>query len=467
MPTPVWYQPSGREALAQSTPRHQWMCEQLLARRRLQAAGESVLPWLQAAIQKSVGPQMTPTRVFEVLSDGLGYLEPNWHAIDFGPAQPSGSSAAAQVAALRERIRVAREKHRESLSGFPTQRALGGRLYESGLFLVAPQNSYFLAGGAWQEVSKSVLPLKFESDGTNPESERRTIDASLRLLSQQVLWPSFFENSKGSYLSLVFLHTSLWQSVAGVWAFHARCDGDFQVPSIADEARLRQLVEPAIRCLEDVVGWANEHEGSHAGRRRNVDLFFRATGRLEPEWTPDGVRGLFEEHDRRVYEISPSPSEASDAREIFDRALDLLADRSGVHKPASAADHLASAILRCLQGLFVAGRLAEQTSNPPTTQQAQLPPLSKITLDYVARECRMAAPFLPAEYPSDDPEGLAKTIAKAVPVLTDPEWRSWCSVAFRLLCLAGFAGRDVLNLATVTTDERELVMTVAGEESAQ
>lgn len=466
MPTPAWYQPSGREALAQSTPRHQWMCEQLLARRRLQAGGQTVLAWLKTALQKSVGDQVTPTRVFEVLSDGLGYLEPNWHAIDFGPAQPLGSSAAAQVAALRERIRVAREKHRESLSGFPTQRALGGRLYESGLFLVTPQISYFLAGGAWQEVSKSVLPLKFENDGTNPENERRTIDASLRLLSQCVLWPSFFENSKGTYVSLVFLHTSLWQSVAGVWAFHARCDGEFQVPRIGDETHLRQLVEPAICCLEDVVGWANEHEGSHAGRRRNVDLFFRATGRLEPEWTPDGVRGLFEEDDRRVYEIPPSPSEASDAREIFNRALDLLASRSSVHQPASSADPQTSAILRCLQGLFVAGRLAEQTPTHLTAHHTQLPPLSKITLDYVARECRVAAPSLIAELSPDDPEGLARSVAKAVRTLRDPEWQSWCSVAFRLLCLAGFAGGDVLSLATDTTDEGEFISAIAGDVSA-
>jgi hypothetical protein len=55
-------------------------------------------------------------------------------------------------------------------------------------------------------------------------------------------------------------------------------------------------------------------------------------------------------------------------------------------------------------------------------------------------------------------------LAKAVLSIEDADWRSWCSVAFRLLCLAGFAGPEDRLRASDTTDEGELVSAIAGED---
>ena len=82
---PPWF--TQHMALRDSASRHRWMCEQLVERRRLQFFAQSSLTKETPAgtairwYQDQLGVKGI-THITEVLSDGLGYIEPNWHAAE-------------------------------------------------------------------------------------------------------------------------------------------------------------------------------------------------------------------------------------------------------------------------------------------------------------------------------------------------------------------------------------------------
>ena len=127
--------------------------------------------------------------------------------------------------------------------------------------------------------------------------------------------------------------------------------------------RLRNLLEPPIYCLDDVVGWSNEFEGLHQLRRGNVDFFYACSGKTPPVWTPDGIKyGINElaetkEIDAAVYSLPVEGDPATTIRGTFQLAV---LTEAALENGATATDGDRSAsLLRAVEAFVVALRLLE------------------------------------------------------------------------------------------------------------
>lgn len=313
------------EAIVEPIARHEWMCRQLKDRRQAQIRGatgrlyESLLNQLfdfgtPASPPSDFAHETDPLvgKVFEVLSDGLGYVEPNWHALVSDGEIPE-IVAPDVLAQFHIRIR----KLRDRLStGTRTQRAIGNSLYESALFAVSNEGVWLLAmkpgAETWAPLpdgNDDVLPLKRGGQLTLQTLASSDPAASLIAIARSVHWPAFLVGAQPSEcLSLVLLHTSLWHEAAGVWAFHVRCNGATKIEpkSSVNLSSLRALVAPAVCCLEDVTGWAYEREGLHRVRQHNVNFRYHCLGiTTPPRWDPDGFpsAGVDRAMDSLVYNL--------------------------------------------------------------------------------------------------------------------------------------------------------------------
>lgn len=325
--------------MTESERRHGWMVRQLLLRRGEQnLPGDTLHSWYTGILRRLFLLQDDWGRgncvsLYEVLADGLGTTEPNWSALHCDSTLVDGAVLSSdRIAQLKSDIR----KKRNSIADVDvrTHRAIGSRLYQSCLFAVTQDGAYRLTGpsdgqfswvqcGSVPSTGSSLLPVKCDSEARVDEyiaTEEAHIARSLRTISDKVLWPAFFNNSSNMSFSLVYLHTSLWEEVAGVWALHCKCsDEGGGAPRIAsndvcgDIQALRHLIEPAIFCLSDVSGWALHREGEHAKRRRSVNIYCALLGIAPPVWGPDGLDlfGTFGDEVGEIYngELGSSLSE--------------------------------------------------------------------------------------------------------------------------------------------------------------
>jgi hypothetical protein len=316
-PVPPWL--VDEATIVEAQDRHSWMCRQLKERRQRQfrnASTESYGHVLSQLFDTSPASVTQTEHIFEVLSDGLGYIQPNWHALEVTPGRTEIITQNAQ-AKFNDRI----ASHREQLSvGTRTQRAVGKLLYESALFAISNSGIWLLSTAPPSEQwvylntgDNGPLPIKTD---TGMSRSLHTLDpvTSLSAITQKALWPSFFVDAKPcECLSLVLLHTSLWHEGAGVWAFHARFRGAEQIRPKKSVllSELRSLVAPAVCCLEDVSGWAYQREGLHAQRRLNVNFLYHALGVLVPEWDQDGIVGSADVDRERDFSVYDLPADAA------------------------------------------------------------------------------------------------------------------------------------------------------------
>lgn len=338
--------------LRRSEERHSWMCEQLVHRRNAQILEESsseantrTLMWYKEQLAWILGDS-SPSKVVEVLSDGLGFIEPNWHAVAVRSGDNRGLTNLGRGELEQMKGTIARKRRGLTGTTLKTQRAIGQDLYEPGLFLVTKGSVFFYrpGGRAANKMSGSTsaiwvdLSSEFSEFRELPVIERTEIRRdrsgeialSLGRITREVLWECMLPPGQ-HYFSLILLHTSLWQETAGVWALHVAANqGLLQEPVSVELPNIRRLIEPPAYCLEDVLGWSYEFEGTHRWKRNNVDFLREALGMGRPKWTPDGIAynsgdGPPEkEADRAAYELSVERLPSRAIRDIFRQAIKLL-----------------------------------------------------------------------------------------------------------------------------------------------
>lgn len=394
---PPWSTNVDAKELWDTERRHEWMCIQLEMRRRYQMnlepatskgkGGDAAIAWYQAQLLKTM-PGCQIEHVVEVLSDGLGFVEPNWSAITAVRQEAAGIVRLREVH-LKEKktaVRLARANLTSSdspnLFKFKTQRAIGKDLYEPSLFLVTDRMVYFCQPGdtssnanhndsvfSWQAVigedCTAKLPLKLPLSFARNTS--LDIGSSLRDLTHKVLWKSLLPRGvqPSNCFSIVLIYTSLWQDTAGVWALHAACEKALCVPPNAVHiSDVRTLIEPAIYCLEDVLGWSCEFEGAHRLKRFNVNFLYECMGKDMPLWTSDGINyGLNENHlrdfDKAAYDLPVDRLPSDSVRDVFRQAVGrYYLERNNEHCPGFAAlGEAAQMIARAVDGAVIGIRL--------------------------------------------------------------------------------------------------------------
>jgi hypothetical protein len=403
---PPWSKGVDAKQLRNSTWRHGWMCQQLVTRRRHQmnladVPAESKLPkgtlaadWYASHLSK-LFPKCNIRQVVEVLSDGIGFIEPNWSAISTIRGSDGGVGPMDDELLLERKISVKASRATMAQIGasdspkFTTQRTIGGTLYEPGLFLVTENSVSFCHAGhsgrralnsgsvsRWlpmvNEGDSADLPLKVPADHAPvafSKETNRDIEKSLIGLTKDVLWKSLFHKTvaPSHCFSLVLIYSSLWQETAGVWALHVECAGGIGSPTTSVPiSDLRALIEPAILCLEDVQGWSCEFEGTHRWKRYNVDFVNEALGRTRPPWTLDGIeygagRHHLYELDKAAYELSVDRLPSESIRDVFRQAVEeQYRLQNGSATPPShtcRGDDIAKLILRAADGAVVGVRL--------------------------------------------------------------------------------------------------------------
>lgn len=382
--TPPWSEDSAH-ALSNTEQRHEWMCKQLVMRRETQmqlskhasGKGAVAINWYERRLS-SLHPNVEIENIVEVISDGLGFIEPNWSALYAATHEAEGIArySEQQLKSTRETVRKERDKlaFPGNVIRFKTQRAIGCDLYEPSIFLIMKDAVYFcqshkLDEGAgesvceWQPVDKADLRLK--KVGHELDTAKGEISKSLYDLTSKVLWPAFFPHLEDpSFFSLVLIYTSLWQETAGVWALHASCNNRLNTPPEAIKiADLRNLIEAPIFCLEDVLGWSYEFEGTHSLKRHNVNFLYECQGMSQPVWTADGIvespsRQKARDVIRAAYELSADRMLPDSTREIFQRAVDLCCHLKRLGNYAhEKLDEKALKIVRSIDAAVVGVRL--------------------------------------------------------------------------------------------------------------
>ena len=348
---PSWALDIKDGSLTDSQFRHDWMCDQLMMRRRrqmdlqnhLDQQGHIAATWYNDYFLH-IFKEIRVKNVIEVLSDGLGFLEPNWSALKSSPIEHAGVSKLSGPA-LDEKKRQVKKARRELYHGqnskqhFKTQRTIGRHLFEPGLFLIVNDAIYYCqiddSGGChyvgkrvtWIKLSEAsdfeLMPLRDPDDKAN-----ENIGSSLHDITKSVLWPTLLPkiSDQKKCFSLVLMQTSLWQETAGVWAMHVLCDGDVGAPIYHTFLQsIRPLIAPPILCLSDTLGWSCEYDGMHHFRKDNYYFFKDISGFDRTPWTLDGVDDTggvtVSEVDKSVYYLSPCILPSDMACKIFTLAV--------------------------------------------------------------------------------------------------------------------------------------------------
>lgn len=446
---PPWRKNVDARDLRDSERRHGWMCTQLETRRRFQMKvpdplnkrrnGDLAIDWYGSQLSR-LFPGCHIDDVVEVLSDGIGFVEPNWSAISANRHDTHGvvKIEGERLEASKKAVKTARAGMAQHFDPrarkFTTQRTIGRDLYEPGLFLVTESTVYFCQASdsgrgardraclvAWSPVvgasEVADLPLKVPQEPlTFVQETNANIDSSLRDLTRKVLWPSLLpaQAEPGHCFSLVLIYTSLWQESAGVWALHVACEKSLGPPQLTVPiSDLRALVEPAALCLEDVLGWSCEFEGTHRWKRYNVDFLYETLGKERPTWTLDGLASGNTEHaagptekdaqesDKRAYELTVDRLPSESIREVFRQAVaQYVSERynGGVCPDFKALSTAAREIIRAVDGAVVGVRLddialqlaAETGSRQEAEGVSDLPCTASLYLSAVERGLGLA-----------------------------------------------------------------------------
>jgi hypothetical protein len=351
--------------------RHKWLAKALLQYREQQVpAITGVLPHGEAAraavaryyylLLEDLIPLEKGLAAFEIISDGLGQPEPHWHGVRVTTSgcSPIGDSD-------REVFGAIVKEHRHSVGGSvpSTHRGLAEYLQEPALFcvlgkkqaegLLATDVQFYREGKWYPLTSAAPLPLQ-QKTAIDRERIIREINGTLRDLSQKVLWPAFWTvNPARKYASLIAIYSTPSQQNAGVWAIHAASNdisewGDIKLKEWA----VRQVMDPPMLCLFDVLAAEYERSSTHHSRIDDVRFYARALGVIEVGRSPEQLFASFKPA-RLIYERSADRDPLADYGPLL---WQVIAKHLGKEKEAVAQAKPIPTV--AIEQAFVAYRIA-------------------------------------------------------------------------------------------------------------
>ncbi len=426
----IWYPPWAKRGRVDAPPpswtvkeRHRWMSDALHLRRKIQASNFDVgetenYSRMLSQFYEDPGEEMG---VIEILSDGLGDVEPNWHGLRLGSGEIQvlppwlQKELAAKVADHRRRVI---EKF-----VFKTHLDIGRKLFEPTLFLVSRASVKYYHNDHWRDLDdpKAFLPLTLVKDGDEhiewdksehikqnllrmreDDSYQKAlieIKKSLSVLSTSVLWPALLDstNKDGESLSLILINASAWQ-VPGVWALHAHSlKGRMHNVSASETHVVRWIIDPPLLCIQDVLGATFRRDSTHFPREKDVRLFRKCKGVTSVEFDE------LDEEDRQVYDRPWSADPFERYGTIYRLVCEKYMRDAGAASPEQTSEEEPFFWLEhALKKAFVAWAC-----------QAESPEVSRLILQEVVRLCLgilrkteplaaklreiMAPSFIPAE----------------------------------------------------------------------
>ncbi len=391
----TWYPPWVKKWEESAVPkwtveeRHLWMSEALKFRRKIQAVnyGKGELDHYSALLSEffehfNIDEDTSGSYILEILSDGLGDVEPIWHGIRIGQDDGVQDIPTWMHGELIAKVGEYRNRHEEKLA-FKTHLQIGKRLLEPSLFKVTKQKVQYYSKECWRDLDnvESPLPLKLalnkdvNVNWEDIESIRQflptliqepgykemieSIRESLWYLSHDVLWPGLFPNksSHGEFLSLVLIQASTWQ-VPGVWALHAFSPTGKVSDKTCPKANLiLSAITPPVLCLNDALGAMFVRDSSHEQRRNDLLLYRRCKGITQPPAEHEFYN--IEADDRAIYNRDMSADPFTRYGFIYEAACEKYMSR---RQPKHLEDAPLMLLDRVLRQSFVA--MAVETQEP-------------------------------------------------------------------------------------------------------
>jgi len=406
----IWYPPWANKWKTVDLPswtvkdRHLWMSDALHLRRKIQALNNErdelqhydtflshfyeSFDWTDEEI------------VVEILSDGLGDVEPHWHGLKIGRGgiyilpEWMHKKLVSKVAERRTRVK--------GRLAFETHLKIGERLFEPTLFKITQTEVKYYSGNRWCDLDdpKSPIPLMLTKDNSEKaewdkmeqiasnlhalfqdEEYKKVIEeirTTLSALSEAVLWPALLdsEKKKGELLSLVLIQASAWQ-VPGVWALHAFSPKRKVAAHATTELGLvKSIIDPPMLCLYDVLGATFRRDSTHEQRKNDVRLFMRCKG-ITWKFGPEEEFYDLDENDQEIYDrpLSADPFERYGM--IYQKAREKYAKDVNMELPISQPNDILLVWLeKALKQAFVAW-----------ASQAESPLIAKLLIQDTVRLC--------------------------------------------------------------------------------
>lgn len=425
---------------------------------------------LYGALLDGIMPLEGTWKLYEIVSDGAGHLEPFWHGFEVDKRQFYFFEDE-ERSRLAKEIRIRRNEHGEVGS----HRDLGRVLVEPVLFAITGQRSTneIIAHDVWHHTpvgwqplnTANALPLgKSIRDSSELEAALASIRERLMVLSSQVLWPVFWPDGDGdSYITLLCVQGSAAGTEAGVWALHAS-SRDYRLTRLHGQmSSIRDALDPALLSLTDVLATEYARDNTDARRRSDLRFFARCTissqlnNESEIELDDDAIAAIYEEDGLHVYEQQPRADYIQYYGQMLDKAVAYL---SGLSEIIGDRETPRPKIVLAIQHAFVAIRIAElhreeqmQAESYPELEGLdtliQQSVLAALLFDSAERLCSEA---------TDNKKSISIDAQQKVPsnhtrvehfilqvreVLSDKRkqphnrWLMWCS--FALQALAGLA----------------------------
>ena len=389
----MWYPPWVKEWEESSVPnwtvqqRHVWMREALRLRRKIQAVnyGREELEHYSALLSEFFEHFTiagTDSLILEILSDGLGDIEPIWHGIKI----EQGGVNDIPEWMHEELIKKVQERRNEYAAALPlkTHLEIGTKLLEPSLFKITKTKVQYYSKEFWRDLDdpESPLPLKlvFEKEINinwediqsikqflpallQEQSYKEMVESireSLLKLSHDVLWPALFESKSrdGECLSLVLIQASTWQ-VPGVWNLHA-CSktGKISDKTFPASNLIQSAITPPALCLNDALGAMFMRDSTHQQRQNDLRLYRRSKG-ISSQLRPEQEFYGSEDDDLEIYDRTWSVNPFERYGYIYDLACKRY---MGLPQPKDFKDSELLLLNRVLKQAFVA--LALQTQEP-------------------------------------------------------------------------------------------------------
>jgi hypothetical protein len=392
----AWYPPWVKE-WEENVPswtvqkRHLWMSEALRYRRKLQAVnyGRNELEHYSTLLSEFFEHSALSegdTFVLEILSDGLGDIEPVWHGIK---VETGGIGDIPQWMHQEfiQRISERRNRHNDLLK-FKTHLEIGQKLLEPSLFKVTTTKVEYYDKDQWHDLNEpdSPLPLKLAiEEGININWEdilsikqalpalfkgddyKKTVEdirKSLASISRDVLWPALFHDRghKGDWLSLILIQASTWQ-VPGVWALHAFSKKGKTSDKINPKSNLLlSTINPPVLCLNDALGAMFIRDSTHRQRQYDLRLYRKCKG-ITSQLPPDKEFYDSTEDDLEIYDRDLSADPFKRYGHIYNAVCEkYMAEDSETPPSESLSDPSLLLLNRLLRQTFVA--FATQPQEP-------------------------------------------------------------------------------------------------------
>jgi hypothetical protein len=389
----IWYPPWASDWDESEIPswtvqqRHLWMSKALGLRRRIQAAnyGRDELEHYKTLLSQFFDPcnfEADHTTIIEILSDGLGDVEPYWHGLK---VQSDGVSEIVEWE-HQNFIQKVRERRAAVVNAlvYKTHLEIGKKLLEPSLFKITESEVEYYSQSRWCELDTAdcPLPLKLAVDHKNrinwediqtirrtlpevfkDESYKQTINDiknSLLSLSKDVLWPGLFSDKyqkgtdklkKGESVSLVLIQASTWQ-VPGVWALHAYSECERVSKEDFKQAELQSTINPPVQCLNDALGAMFQRDSSHEHRQNDVRLYRKCKG-IDDSLTPENEFYGISMDEIAIYEHSLSSDPLERYGHIYQSVCKYYAEEEESQRPSDLRDGSLLMLERAVEQAFV------------------------------------------------------------------------------------------------------------------